>query len=229
MRVRQPVQIGQMELPQTTDRPQNAVTVARRYLRRERVVSSLVAVGVAAAFLGTFLVSSLPMAVGVGAAIVVLLRVPVVSSNGNARLTTTADPETVLVSFTGPTPPVLVFQWGIAETVSIEDGAAMYHIPYLFGLRSVTVGVESERVSSDDDAQVVELRVTANQQPWSTYTVRVSRRNGRTVVAYDYAAGRRFGLRRIPQRVVAARFRDAALEAQGYTVANRTEEINLRS
>lgn len=103
----------------------------------------------------------------------------------------------------------------------------MYHLSYLFGLRSVTVGVESERISSNDDTQVIELRVTPNQKPWSTYTVRVSRRNDRTVVEHDYASARRFGLRRIPQRVVAARFRDAALEAQGYTVDDRAERIGL--
>lgn len=101
-----------MESLQNTDRPQDAVTVAQRYLRRERVVSSLVAVGVAAVFLGTSLVSSSLVAVGVGTAVLVLLRVPIVSPNGSVRLTTTADTETVLASFTGPTPPVLVFQGG---------------------------------------------------------------------------------------------------------------------
>lgn len=216
-----------MESPQNIDRRQDAVKVAQRYLRRERVVSSLTAIGVAAVFLGTYFLSSLLIAVGVGVAIVVLLRLPIVSPDGSVRLTTTADPETVLASFTGPTPPVLAFQWGIADTVCIEEGTAMYHISYLFGLRSVTVGVESERVSSDDDTQVIELRVTTNQQPWSTYTVRVSRRNAQTVVEYDYASARQFGLRRIPQRVVAARFREAALEAQGYAVDSRTEQIGL--
>lgn len=216
-----------MGSPKTTDRPQDAVTVARRYLRRERVVSSLVATGVVAVFLGAYLVDSLLLAVGVGVAMLVLLRVPIIRSSGSVRLTTAADPETVSASFTGPTPPVLVFQWGIADAVSVENGTATYHISYLFGVRSVTMTVQSERVATDDDTQIIELEIAADEEPWSTYTVRISHRTDRTIIEYDYASTRRFGLRRIPQRMVATRFRDAALEAQGYTVDVRTERIGF--
>jgi hypothetical protein len=122
---------------------------------------------------------------------------------------------------------VLVFQWGIADAVSVERGTATYHISYLFGMRSVTITVHSERVATADNTQVIELEVTANEQPWSTYTVSIFRHTDRTIIEYDYDSARRFGLRRIPQRMVATRFRDEALEAQGYTVETRTERIGL--
>ena len=212
---------------QDVDRPSDAVAVANRYLRRERPLSALVALIVVAIFVGTFLATSLVPALVIGAALVLLTRAPIIRSRGSVRLQTDADVESVVDSFTGATPPVLAFQWGIADRISTEDGRVRYHISYLFGLRSVAVTVETETEIAANGTQHVELTVTANERPWSTYAVRISRTADRTVIEYEYEADRRFGLRRIPQRLVAVRYRDEALSAQGYTVVDRDEHFGV--
>jgi hypothetical protein len=50
-----------------------------------------------------------------------------------------------------------------------------------------------------------------------------------TVVEYEYTADRRFGLRRVPQRIVANRYRDEALEAQEYVVVEQDEQYGVAS
>jgi len=202
-------------------RPQDARAVARRYLRYERPLSGLVAVVCTLAFLGTYLATSLVPAVAVAAGLVLLARAPLLRMRGTVRLETDDDPEAVVDAFTGPTPPVLAFQWGIADDISVGDEAVTYRISYLFGLRSVEMTARARTDLAADAGGSVELAVTADGDPWSTYTVDVSPRDGRTTVEYEYAADRRFGLRRLPQRIVAARYRDEALAAQGYTVVER--------
>lgn len=205
------------------DRPRAALPVARRYLRRERPLSTLVGALVVAAFLGTLLVTSLLPAIAVGAVLIAALRAPVFRPHGTARLRTDDDPASVVDSFTGPTPPVLPFHWGIADEITAGDGTVTYRISYLLGLRSVDVAVRAETDTTPDGARRVELELTADGRPWTSYTVTADRSNGETVVAYEYTSTRRFGLRRAPQRIVAARYRDEALEAQGYTVVERDE------
>ena len=50
-----------------------------------------------------------------------------------------------------------------------------------------------------------------------------------TVVEYEYTAHRRFGLRRVPQRIVTNRYRDEALEVQGYVVVEQDEQYGVAS
>ena len=209
------------------ERPPGARAVAERYRRYERPLSALVAVAVVAAFLATYLTTSLVPAVGVFAGLLALVRVPIFRTRGTARLETDADADTVVDDFTGPTPPVLAFQWGIADAVVADDEAVTYRIPYLFGLRSVEVTVCARADAAPDGSRTVELAVTANGDPWSTYTVHVTPRDGRTAVEYEYVADRRFGLRRLPQRLVAGRYRDEALAAQGYTVVERDDQYAI--
>lgn len=203
------------------DPPQNARAVAQQYLRYERPLTGLVVVVLTLAFLGTYLATSLVPAVAVAAGLLVLVRAPLLSPTGTVRLETDEDPETVVDTFTGPTPPVLAFQWGIADEISVADGTVTYRVSYLFGLRAVEMTVRARTDAAADGGRTVELAVTADGQPWSTYTVDVLPRDGRTAVEYEYVADRRFGLRRLPQRIVAARYRDEALAAQGYTVVER--------
>lgn len=212
-----------MAVTEDIDRPRAALPVARRYLGRERSLSALVVALVVAVFVGTLLVTSLLAAIAVGAVLVAALRAPLFRPQGTVRLRTDDDPASVVDSFAGPTPPVLPFHWGIADEITARDGAVTYHTSYLLGLRSVDVAVCAETDTTPGGARRVELELTADGRPWASYTVTVDRSNGETVVAYEYTSTRRFGLRRVPQRIVAARYRDEALEAQGYTVVARDE------
>jgi hypothetical protein len=209
------------------DRPREPLAVAKRYLRRERPLSALIVVLAVAVFLGTFVATSLAPAVAVGVLLIVLARAPIIESRGTVRLRTDADAESVAESFTGPTPPILVFQWGIADEIRTGDEAVTYRLSYLFGLRSVEVSVDTRTDRTPEGGRRIELELTVGGQPWSTYVVTVDTRDDGTVVEYEYAADRRFGLRRVPQRIVANRHRDEALEAQGYAVVERDEQYGV--
>jgi hypothetical protein len=216
-----------MPSAQTVDRPQEALAVAKRYLRRERPLSALVVVLAVVVFLGTFVATSLVPAVVVGTLLLVVARVPIIESHGTVRLRTDETAQSVVESFTGPTPPVLVFQWGIADEITSGDGTVSYRLSYLFGLRSVEVTVETRTDHTPAGDRRIELEVTAGGQPWSTYVATVEPGDDGTVVEYEYTADRRFGLRRIPQRIVANRYRDEALTAQGYVVVDRDEQYSV--
>ena len=210
-----------MPSTQAVNRPQEAVTVAKRYLRRERLLSALVVVIVVIVFISTFVVISLVPAVVVGALLTVAARVPIIKPNGTVQLRTNEDSDSVVKSLTGPTPPVLVFQWGIADDITTRDKMVTYRLSYLFGLRSVEVTVNTQINQVPGEDRQVELELRVGDQPWSTYVVTVGTQNGQTIVEYEYTADRRFGLRRIPQRIIANRYRDEALESQGYVPVKR--------
>lgn len=216
-----------MPSTRTVDRPREARAVAKRYLRRERPLSALIVVFAVVGFLGAFVATSLVPAVVVGGLLIVVARAPIIESRGTVRLRTDEDAESVAESFTGPTPPILVFQWGIADEIRTGDEAVTYRLSYLFGLRSVAVTVETRTDRTPDGGRRIELELTVGGQPWSTYVVIVDTRDDGTVVEYEYTAERRFGLRRVPQRIVAKRYRDEALEAQGYTVVKRNEQYGV--
>jgi hypothetical protein len=207
------------------DPPHEAVAVAERYRRLERPLSAgfallLAGGGVAVAF------TLLPFLPAVVAALVLAAAVqfPTFTSDGTTRLRTDADPETVRESFAGPTPPVLVFQWGVADAVRRTDDGAVYDVSYLFGLRSVEMHVEAV-----DTGDALELRVTADGEPWATYRVSVveTEDDGGTVVDVTVDSDRRFGPNRVPQWLVAERYREAALAAQGYTVERRDHSLSV--
>ena len=194
--------------------------------RRERPLSVgftlVVAVGgVALAF------TPLPTlwAVVAALALAAVVQFPVFSSSGTTRLRTDADPETVREAFAGPTPPVLPFHWGVAETVRATGAGAEYDVPYPFGLRSVTMAVEAER--PDSAARDLELRVTADGAPWATYRVSVASDGEGSLVDVAVDSDRWFGPNRLPQWLVAARYRADALAAQEYTVAERDHSLSL--
>ncbi|GGM54272.1 hypothetical protein J2752_000616 [Halarchaeum rubridurum] len=209
------------------DRPPEARAVAERYLRRERPLSALVVVLAVALFLAAYAATSLLPAVGVAAVLLVVARAPILTSNGTIRLRTDADPKTVAASFAGPTPPVLALQWGVADGVVPADDGATYPVSYLFGLRSIEMAVETHVSETDDGARRVELDVTANGSAWATYTATIRDDGEGTVVDVEYDAERRFGLRRVPQQLVAERYRDEALAVQGYEVVARDAHFGL--
>jgi len=216
-----------MPSTRTVDRPQEAFAIAKRYLRRERPLSALIVVFAVVGFLGTFVATSLVPAVIVGVLLIVGVRAPIIESRGIVRLRTDEDAESVTESFTGPTPPILVFQWGIADEILTGDGTVTYRLSYLFGLRSVEMTVDTRTDRTPDGGRRIELEITVGGQPWSTYVVTVDARDDETIVEYEYTADRRFGLQRLPQRIVAKRYRDEALEAQGYAPIERDEQYGV--
>ena len=208
-------------------RPQKAVVVATRYLRRERPLSWLLAIFVALLYLATYSMTSLLPATGVAALLVILARAPILQSHGFVRLQTDDDPETVVDAFSGPTPPVLAFQWGIADEVTTETDTATYRTSYLFGLRTVVVTVNTQTNTTSNGVRTVELEISANDKPWATYTATITPKNEQTVVDVEYTSPRRFGLRRLPQQFLAERYRNEALAVQGYTVVERDSRFGL--
>jgi len=217
-----------MPSTRTVERSSDALRVANRYLRYERPLSALLSVLVATAFLVTYAATSLAAGVVVGAVLLLVVRVPIIQSRGVVRLETDDDAGAVVDSFAGPTPPMLVFQWGIADEVTTDGNGTTYHISYLFGRRSVAMTVETRVETRADGERVVEITTAVDGRPWATYTAAVSGGEDGTTVEYEYAADRRFGLRRLPQRIVARRYRDEALGAQGYAVVEREERYGIR-
>ncbi|WP_229380518.1 hypothetical protein [Haloarcula marismortui] len=63
--------------------------------------------------------------------------------------------------------------------------------------------------------------------PWSRYAVDVYDQDGQAEIEYEYEyeADQRFGLRRLPQRLITDRYFEAALRAQGYTVVERNRSV----
>lgn len=201
--------------------PPEAAAVAERYLRLERPVSATVVLGAAAASAAAVLSLALVPALAAVVALLAALRVPVFRKRGRATLQTDADPTVVRADLESATPPPLAIQWGVADAVRRTDDGARYEVSYLFGLRSQTLAVERTHPPDAD----LTLIVTADGNPWATYTATVSDRNGETEVSLAWESDRRFGLRRLPQALVARRYRDAALAAQGYEVDAREDRL----
>ncbi|KAB1196424.1 MULTISPECIES: hypothetical protein [Haloferax] len=211
------------------DAPPEATAVARRYHRLERSISGAVAllsVGVVAA---AILFAPLLVGLLVALAVVVLLRIPLFRTSGTARLASTAEPRSVLADFESATPPLLAFQWGVADSVQSEVDGAVYDFSYLFGLRSVRMEttVRSVTASESDSSADLELDVTADGNPWGTYSVSIHEGASRTLADIDWESSRKFGLRRLPQWFVAERYRAEMLTAQGYRVLDRDASLSL--
>lgn len=209
------------------DPPREAVEVAEQYLGRERPVTALVVFVAVSIFLGTYAATSLLPAAAVAAVLLLVVRVPLLRTSGTARLRTDDDPASVVDAFAGPTPPVLALQWGIADDVTVEDGTARYRVSYLFGLRSTEMTVDTETTTDPSGDRRVEMRVEAGGRPWGTYGATIRDAGDGTVVDYDYRSDRRFGLRRAPQQLLAARYRGDALAAQGYATVERDTYVGF--
>ncbi|WP_281195182.1 hypothetical protein [Halorubrum sp. F4] len=223
--------------------PSEVVAVVRRYHRAERAASWLVALLVVAVALTAIRTLDLLPATLAVLALVAVVRVPAVRRGGHTRLTTDADPATVASDFRSVTPPVLAFQWGIADGITTNDERtgeefdgfsttrATYEFSYLLGLRSVSMdltvrsarseGVERAVENGDEAVETLEVSATAGGRPWGTYRVSIREGDGETVVDVESTTDRRFDLRSVPQALVAERYFGAALAAQGYRVVDR--------
>lgn len=211
------------------DVPSDAATVAQRYHRLERPVDGLVALLVAGVVGAA--VFFLPLVTGLLVALVAvaLVRVPVFRSDGTVRLGADAEPAAVKADFESPTPPPLALQWGVADSVRSTADGSTYEFSYLFGLRSVEMETElrSTATGGDESTADLELAVTEGGTPWATYSVTVRDRETETVVDVEWTSERRFGLRRLPQWLVAERYRTDALAAQGYRIVDRDASLSL--
>jgi hypothetical protein len=203
-------------MPSDVSVPPAAASVAERYRRIERPTSGGVALLAGVAVAAAFVRLSIVPAVAVAVVVLAVARVPLLRSDGHARLRTDAALDAVRADFEGLCPPPLALQWGVADAVRPTENGATYEVSYLFGLRSVDIDVDVR--PADDD---VELVVTADGRPWATYSAAFEERDRGTVVTVESASDRRFGLRRLPQFFVAERYVEAALSAQGYTVVER--------
>lgn len=215
--------------PSNGDIPSEATPIVRRYLRVERPISAGVGLVVVATAAVAFLFLPLFAGLLVVVAVVGLVRIPVFGTGGTTRLVTEADPESVATDFESATPPVLAFQWGSADDVAATTDGGVYEFAYLFGLRSLemVVSASSPTLQGESSVREIDLDVTANGKPWGTYHVSVAAGDGETVVDVEWSSERRFGLRYLPQWMLASRYRDDALAAQGYTTVERNASLSL--
>lgn len=91
-----------------------------RYLLVERSLRVVLILLISAVTFATYVASSLAPAVAVAAGMVLIARAPILQPRGTVRLETDADVETVAASFSGDMPPILAFQWGLADDIRSE-------------------------------------------------------------------------------------------------------------
>lgn len=209
--------------------PPGPATVAQRYHRVERAVSTAFALLVVGAITAVLVSRSLVVGLGFAVLVVALVRVPLAKTGGTARLVADGDPEAVVAAFTGPTPPPLVLQWTVADEVRPTEDGAVYEFSYLFGLRGARLETTARRTtpSAGSATAAVELTVTENGHPWGHYSVSVADDAGETVVDVEWTADRRFALPRVLQWLVARRYRRDALATQGYRVTAYDDSLSL--
>ena len=142
----------------TTDveRPRDVSAVAGRYFRAQVLATALFAALLVAVFLGTGLLTSLLPAVVVGLLLVGVARAPVLQTSGTVRLRTDDGPGAVVDALTGPTPPVVPLQWGIADEIDADGDAVTYRTSFLFGLRTATVTVRTRTGTASDGTRLIE-------------------------------------------------------------------------
>lgn len=204
--------------------PSQAAAIAQRYLRIERPAIALGAVVTFLVVVITLVVFPLVQALFVVIAVLVLYRLPLFRADGSVELVTDAGPDSVKSEFESAIPPTLALTWGLADSVRRTEDGGRYEVSYLFGLRSVIYTIEIRQLSSGEEFELV---VTENDKPWMSYTVTIRDRGGKTSVTIDGVSDRGFALRRAPQWLVAKQFRDKTLDAQGYTVVERTESVHF--
>ncbi|GAB3675803.1 hypothetical protein [Halopiger thermotolerans] len=214
-------------VPETSD-PAAVESIVQRYARTQGALKVSVATASVGGVLAAFAVLPFLLALGLSLGALVCLSLPLFTTTGTIRLRTDADLETVRRDFEGETPPILPFHWGLADDVRSADDGTIYEISYLFGLRSVTITVET-RAASDDPNADLELEVAEAGRPWGTYSVALEERNGATHVTIESESNRRFGLNRLPQTIAAARYQQAAYAAKGYAVVEHDRSIGVFS
>lgn len=211
----------------TVEVPSEVAAVTERYRDVERRASAALTVAVLVVVAAALL--ALPLAWGLVVAVVVgvAVRFPLFRSSGTVELATDAPPAEVREDFASATPPVLPFQWGVADQVTATGDGGRYELSYLFGLRSAEMTTTATTLTSEGTHGDCRLVVAVGGRPWATYVVSVHEHGSGSRVEVEWTSDRRFGLRRVPQWLVATRYRDEALEAQGYAVVERDDSLSL--
>ncbi|MCQ4334421.1 hypothetical protein KM295_13235 [Natronomonas sp. F2-12] len=212
---------------ETSGQRQELQRLTTQYHRIERIATGSVAIVVSALFLGIYLASKLLTAVAAAAVLVIIVRTPVFRSSGTVRLQTDKSPETVIEQLTGLRPPILAFQWCVADGITTKANDAVYSFSYLFGLRSAAMRVRTETETTSEGSDLVELTIKINNEPWGTYTATIDGTGAGSIVEVEYSSDRRFGLRRVPQQLLGKRYHDQALELQGFSVVERERNIGI--
>jgi len=206
----------------SADAAEGAVSsVVTRYNRTEQIVSwTLVATAIVVVVAALY---TLPPVGGVVVAVaaVLTLRLPVFRLHSQARVVTDASPEAVREAMLGARPPVLVFQWGVADRVETGDGVR-YHYSALFGLRTATLAVDRRETASG-----VEITLVADGAPYTTHRVTITG-GEETVVTVKSDPPRGFGLRRLAGWIAVQRQYAAGLDALGYDVRDYETSFGLR-
>lgn len=198
------------------------VSLARRYRRLERLLSVVLAIVAIIAIVATVVLLPFLSALIFVILILLFLRIPLFTVDGSMEMETTAAPEAVQRDFESTTPPVLAFQWAIADDIQSTRDGCVYEFSYLFGLRSITMETE---ITSDPDRRSVKLSSRSAGRAWGIYTVSITERSGITTIEIELASDRRFELARLTQLAAAAYYQRQVLETQGYTPLSRARSV----
>jgi hypothetical protein len=222
-------QIRSLVMPsdESSGQLQELQRLTTQYHRIERIATGSVAIVVSALFLGIYLTSGLLPAVAAAAVSIIIVRTPVFRSSGTVHLQTDKPPETVIEQLIGLRPPILAFQWCVADEIATKTNEAVYSFSYLFGLRSAAMRVHTETETTSEGSDLVELTITINNDPWGTYTATIGGTDAGSIVEVEYSSDRRFGLRRVPQQLLGKQYHDQVLELQGFSVVERERGVSI--
>lgn len=198
------------------------VTIAEHYRRLERILR--LGVVLFAIIVCIALVLRFPRWIAVPLVILVLgsLAVPLFDIAGTIQLKSMEDPDVVLTDFASQLPPVLGFQWALADSIQETADGVSYEFTHLFGILTTSLRTN---IAVDQANGIVELTCFENDSPWGSYLVFVNPTEDGTEVTLKVTADRRYELVRLTQLVAAAYYQDTMFETQGYEVCNRTRSI----
>ncbi|SEH12358.1 hypothetical protein SAMN04487967_0772 [Natronorubrum sediminis] len=210
---------------------QEVEALVRRYHRVERIWS--IAIAVLVAIVAVVALFTLPLLVGlfVALGLLALARAPLITRTTTTSAVTDAGPSTVVSEFDDASPPNLVFQWGLADSVRATDDGGAYDFTYFFGLQSATMDVDVDvrpgEPPETDLVATLEIVATTNGRSWGTHTVSVRDDGDETRLEIESTTDRRFGALFLVQGLVADRYYEDALAAQGYTVLERNWSLSV--
>lgn len=205
------------------DRQEAVNGLVRRYLIAERSLRVALISIILFIFFAIYVRTSIFLSVIVAAGMVVCIRLPIIKPRGTVQLETDLNADTVAASFSGDMPPMLAFQWGLADEIYSEGTVTKYKISYLFGTQTVEMAINTRAIVTPEQAYQVEIDVSGEEKPWAQYQVVTRQGAERRVIEYKYEAARRFSVLRLFQRIIANRYRDDVLAVQGYTLRNRQD------
>lgn len=86
----------------------------------------------------------------------------------------------------------------------------------------------TDSTDTDVNAPDLELTVTVDDHPWGHYRITTRERPGETDVVIEAESTRRFSIRRLPDWIVAKRYRARLFDAQGYRLLAHDSTLSVR-